>query len=180
MSFFSKLFKNSPAAIKPESIDADLILRAPVNGTILPLKEVPNVVISEKLIGDGIAFIPDNNQILAPCDGIITRLISSNNGFAIRSVNGIEIYITCGLGSRRYVGEGFTAHKKVGDEVKAGELVLSFDMATVSKTLSSNVVSVIVIKSSASIAKVTAASGQATAGQTQCVWVELDSEVHAE
>lgn len=156
--------------------DADLELIAPVSGSLLPLADVPDLVISECIVGDGIAIIPENQEILAPCDGIISRLLSSNNAFAIRSQCGVEIYVTCGVGTKRFAGDGFEAVVKNGDKVKKGDVIIKFDMSRANATLKSTVTSIIVVKSSANIAKVAVASGKATAGETACAWVALNHD----
>ena len=51
--------------------------------------------------------------------GLFQRILSSNNAFpAIRTSCGIEVYVTCGIGTRRFTGEGFGSNVKNGDRVK--------------------------------------------------------------
>ncbi len=173
MGILSMLFgKRDAVSVARE--DADLELIAPVSGSLLPLSDVPDLVISECIVGDGVAIIPENQEILAPCDGIISRLLSSQNAFAIRSNCGVEIYVTCGVGTRRFSGEGFEAQIKNGDKVKKGDVIIKFDMSKASSNLKSTITSIIVVKSSADIAKVAAASGKVIAGESPCAWVALN------
>lgn len=173
MGLLSMLFgKHDVSKVARE--DADLELIAPISGTLLPLSEVPDLVISECIVGDGVAIVPESQEILAPCDGIITRIISSNNAFAIRSDCGVEVYVTCGIGTKRFVGEGFHAHVKSGDTVKQGQTIISVDLNKAMSNLQSSVTSLIVVKSSADIAKVATATGEAKAGETPCTWVALN------
>ena len=42
---------------------ADLTILAPVSGVILPIEDVPDVVFSEKIIGDGVASLYLNDEL---------------------------------------------------------------------------------------------------------------------
>ena len=173
--FFFSFFKKQDDFSQEAKNDADLELYAPVNGTIISLDDVPDLVISEKLIGEGIAFIPKSDYLVAPCDGTITRLIASNNAYAIRSESGIEIYVTYGIGTDSFTGKGLSSHVKVGDRVKTGDRIISINEKESTEALESNVTSMIAIKTSADIAKVIVSSGNCEAGKTPCAWVILKS-----
>ncbi len=170
MSFLSHLFRSTPS-----EEDADLVLYAPLNGTLLPLSEVPDVVISERVVGDGVALIPDSETILAPCDGTVSRLLATNTAFSVRTAQGLEIYVSFGIGSIDFQGEGFTARAQPGQQVQRGDPIIQVDMSLLSKRLKSTVTSMIVVRTSGQIDKVTAGSGKVVAGVTPCAWVTLKS-----
>lgn len=172
MGFFSFLKKESSYdenAVK----DAALQLSAPISGTAIPLEEVPDLVISEKVIGDGIAISPNSSTLLAPCDGVITRIIASNNAFAVRAKSGVEVYVTCGIGANSFTGLGFKALVSLGDSVEAGTPVIEIDMDTASKNLESTVTSMIVIKASAKVSKVVSPFKKVEAGKA-CSFIFLE------
>ncbi len=171
MSFLSHLFQSFTS-----DENADLVLLAPISGTLVPITEVPDVVISEKVVGDGVAILPIGNKILAPCDGIITRLISTNSAFAIKSDIGVEIYVNFGVGTLDLAGDGFTSHIKLGDRVKKGDLIISVDLNEIENKIKSTITSIIAINSSANIQKVVSASGKSKHGETPCMWIHLDKE----
>ncbi len=171
-SFFSKNNDEFDEAKK----EADLELLAPVSGTLVTLGEVPDLVISEKLIGDGIAIIPDDSQILAPCSGIISRLVASNNAFAIRTESGVEVYVTFGIGTSNFSGVGLSSNVGIGDKVTTGTPIINIDLNNVSEQLESTITSMIVVNSSAKIAKVISSSGRVIAGKSPCTWVILEDD----
>lgn len=175
MGLLSKLFNlgSSSSSQSETNINADVTLCAPVTGTLLPLEEVPDIVISEKVMGDGVAIVPEGELITAPCDGVITRLLPTKNAFAVRHESGLEIYVSFGLESMEVLGEGFTAKAAIGDEVKCGDTILQVDSSFLSSKLKSLLTSMIVIKSSGKIDKVTAASGKCQAGTSPVVWISL-------
>lgn len=45
---------------------------------IIPLSEVPDKVFSEKMMGDGIGFVPDSGEIVAPFDGTVKTIFLQN------------------------------------------------------------------------------------------------------
>lgn len=51
-----------------------LELRAPLDGVILPLEQIPDPVFSQKMVGDGPSIDPLSQLLLAPCDGTVTQL----------------------------------------------------------------------------------------------------------
>lgn len=171
MSLFSYLFHSTPS-----EDDADLILYAPVNGHLVPLSEVPDVVISEHVVGEGVAFIPESDTILAPCDGTVSRLLATHHAFSIRDPHNLEIYVSFGIGAMDLGGEGMQALVNVGDPVKKGDPILHIDLARVASKVKSTATSLIVVRSSGPIDKVTAATGNAKAGTTPCLWVRLQHE----
>ena len=172
MSFLSKLFSFSSGSNQSNE-EADLELLSPVTGALINIDDVPDPVICERIVGDGCALIPENDSLVAPCDGVICRLLTSNSAFAIKSECGAEIYVKFGIGTDFFSGIGFTALKKIGDSVKAGEEIIKIDMQKIADSIKTTAVSMIAIKSTADIDRVTCAGGNAIAGQTPCMWLFL-------
>ena len=176
MGLFS-FFKHKDTITEDAKNEADLELVAPVSGSIITLKEVPDLVISEKLMGDGVAIVPTDNKVVAPCSGVISRFIASNNAFAVRNnETGVEVYVTCGIGTNSFNGVGFTPKLHLGDTVAKGDIVFTVNFDEVNEQLESTVTSMIVINSSAKIARVISTSGEATAGVSAISWVILQTE----
>ncbi len=176
MLWLKKLFSHSSMNARNPAEEADLELLAPVSGTVLSLDDVPDPVICERIAGDGCAFIPEGNTIKAPCDGMLVRLLPSNTAFCIKSKLGPEIYVRFGIGTDYFSGEGFEAVKKTGDEVKAGDDIITFDLSQAAPAFMTTATSMIALKSSAAIARVTVSSGKALAGQTGCMWIFLKKD----
>ena len=127
MGLLSQLLKHVHSAsneaadsARDADIKADVTLCAPVTGTLLPLEEVPDIVISEKVMGEGVAVVPESETIVAPCDGVISRLLPTNNAFAVRMPDGLEIYVTFYTGRERPGTE--PVWWKISKEVWYGEM----------------------------------------------------------
>ena len=72
------------------------ILKAFTSGKIIPITEVPDEVFAQKMMGDGIAIYPDNNIIVAPCDGKITAIMeNTEHAVGITLANGVRIINSC-------------------------------------------------------------------------------------
>ncbi len=103
-----------------------LLLFAPVKGKVVDITNVPDVVFSNKMLGDGLGIEPDGNVITAPCDGTIILVAKTLHAVAIEA-KGVEILIHVGIDTVMLDGQGFTSHVNVGDIVKQGDALLTFD-----------------------------------------------------
>lgn len=101
---------------------------APVSGEIVPIEKVPDVVFAEKIVGDGIAIQPKGKHIVAPINGTIGKIFETNHAFSIESPQGLELFVHFGVGTVELRGNGFTRLAEEGQEVKAGEPILEFDL----------------------------------------------------
>ena len=170
MGFLTSIFQSASGQPK-----GDITLYAPLSGTLVPLSEVPDIVVSEKVVGDGIAIHPSSATVTAPCDGTISRMLASSSAFTIREAHGIEIYVTFGIGSYELAGEGFTALVGVGDAVSRGDAVLEVALDTVGERIRSLISPMIVVASSGDIEKVSSAAGKCEAGTTPITWITLSA-----
>ncbi|WP_076411259.1 PTS glucose transporter subunit IIA [Shewanella sp. UCD-KL12] len=101
---------------------------APVSGEIVPIEKVPDVVFAEKIVGDGLAIKPKGKQIVAPIDGTIGKIFETNHAFSIESPQGLELFVHFGVGTVELRGNGFKRLAEEGQEVKAGQPILEFDL----------------------------------------------------
>ena len=101
---------------------------SPLTGTAVPLDEVPDPVFSQKIIGDGIAILPQDGRLLSPVDGEVVSVAETLHAYGLRSEDGIEVMVHFGLETVSLKGECFTCHVKPGDTVKAGSLLAEADI----------------------------------------------------
>lgn len=104
------------------------VILAPVEGKAVPLKEVSDPTFSQEILGKGAAIIPAKGRVVAPADGTLTVFFETKHAVSISADNGAEIIVHVGLDTVNLKGEHYTAFKKQGDRVKAGDLLLTFDM----------------------------------------------------
>ncbi len=104
-----------------------LQIYAPVNGQIVPLDQVPDPVFSEKMMGEGIAIMPDKGNIHAPIEGTVVLVSDTKHAIGLRSNDGTEILIHIGLETVSLKGKGFTVLVKAGDKVSVGQSLIEVD-----------------------------------------------------
>ena len=105
-----------------------LELYSPLNGTVIALSEVPDMVFSSKMLGDGAAILPVNGKIYAPVDGTLTTIAETKHAFGFETEAGYEVLVHFGLETVALQGTPFVVRAKVGDKVKKGELIAEADM----------------------------------------------------
>jgi len=54
-------------------------INSPIIGEVKLLSDVPDDVFANKLMGEGIAIIPNDNHVYAPCAGKILRYLINQN-----------------------------------------------------------------------------------------------------
>jgi len=102
-------------------------LVSPLDGTVVPLSQVPDPVFSEHMLGNGLALLPTTQTVFAPFDGTITNINPASHALLITH-NNIELLIHVGLESVALKGEGFKLFVQKGQSVTAGQKLLSFDL----------------------------------------------------
>ena len=106
----------------------DKYLKAFTSGKIIPITEVPDEVFAQKMMGDGIAIYPDNNIIVAPCDGKITAIMeNTEHAVGITLANGVELLIHVGLDTVNLTEKIFSVKVAKESYVHTGEELITFD-----------------------------------------------------
>lgn len=133
--------------------DEGEILLAPMNGTFLAVQEVPDPTFAEEMLGPGVAIMPTEGKLYAPADGVMTLVFDTLHAVAMTTTDGAELLFHIGLDTVKEQGEGFTAHIKVDDKVKAGDLLVSFDLAAL-KEKGYNLITPMILTNKSDFAKV--------------------------
>lgn len=107
------------------------ILVSPVEGKVIDLGKVNDELFASKTLGDGVAIIPTNGNLYAPCDSEVVMLFETKHAIGLRT-NGAEILIHIGINTVSMNGDGFKTFVKTGDNVKEGDLLIQFDLDKIS------------------------------------------------
>ena len=105
------------------------VVYAPLTGKAVPLEQVPDPVFSEKVLGDGVAIIPEDGRIVSPVDGQIESVAETGHAYGFSTEDGLELLVHVGLETVSLKGECFKVHVKERDQVKKGDLVAEVDLA---------------------------------------------------
>ncbi|MBA5252880.1 beta-glucoside-specific PTS transporter subunit IIABC [Enterococcus hirae] len=119
-------------------------LKSPLSGKVLPLSDVPDKVFSSGAMGKGLAIDPEKGELIAPADGEITTIFPTGHAVALTTKDGIEILMHIGMDTVELEGQGFETFVKQGDQVKAGDLLVRFDIEAI-KAAGYSVITPIVI-----------------------------------
>lgn len=122
-------------------------LYAPLNGEVVPLAEVPDETFASGILGLGFAVKPSKPCVYAPFDGTVIQTMESRHALGLLSKDGMEVLIHVGIDTVDMNGEGFDLKCKEGDEVKRGQLLLSFDPEAIKKAGHPDITVVVVTNS---------------------------------
>ncbi|MDG6882035.1 Glucose-specific phosphotransferase enzyme IIA component [Phocoenobacter uteri] len=159
MGLLDKLFGSK----KPETKEVKIY--APLTGEIVSLEDVPDVVFSEKIVGDGVAIRPAGDTLVAPVNGTIGKIFETNHAFSIESEEGVELFVHFGVDTVELKGEGFTRIATEGQKVKVGEPIIKYDLAVLEEKAKS-VLTPVVISNMDEISNLVKKSGSVVEGET--------------
>ncbi|WP_419749936.1 glucose PTS transporter subunit IIA [Terrisporobacter petrolearius] len=113
---------------KENKVENNSIIVAPIEGNAIYLEEVGDGVFSEGMLGKGVAIEPAVGRAVSPVDGVVSTIFDTKHAVGLTSDNGVEVLIHIGLDTVKLNGKYFTTHVKAGDRVKAGDLLVEFDI----------------------------------------------------
>lgn len=106
----------------------ELVLTAPMTGTLLAMEAIPDQVFSARMVGDGFAVAPTDGQVVAPCAGTVTQIFPTSHAIGLETPEGLEILIHVGIDTVELKGEGFTRLIQAGEKVEPGTPLLSVEL----------------------------------------------------
>ena len=114
----------------------------PVPGKVIPMEEIPDDTFAAGILGQGIGVEPSEDVVVAPFDGTVTMVFDTKHAVTLEG-NGMEMLIHVGIDTVGMGGDGFETFVKDGDEVKAGQKLLTFSSDKIKAAGHSNTVAVI-------------------------------------
>lgn len=113
-----------PAAVQAETEET---LYAFVPGELIGIEKVKDPTFAEKVLGDGVAIIPDEDRICAPADCEVEMVTDTKHAVGLRTKAGNGLLIHAGIDTVNLEGRYFTLHVAEGQQVKKGDCILEFD-----------------------------------------------------
>ena len=103
-------------------------LKAVEDGRTIPMDEV-----NDQTLGPGIAIVPSNGTVVSPINGTIATVMDTKHAVCIQGEDGLELIVHAGLDTVELNGKYYQTYKEIGDQVKAGDVLLEFDLEEITK-----------------------------------------------
>ena len=108
-------------------------LKAVEDGRTIPMDEVNDQTFAQELLGPGIAIVPSNGTVVSPINGTIATVMDTKHAVCIQGEDGLELIVHAGLDTVELNGKYYQTYKEIGDQVKAGDVLLEFDLDEITK-----------------------------------------------
>ena len=102
-------------------------LAAVADGLCSPLEEVKDPAFAGKSLGEGVAFVPEDGEIVAPCDGKLSLVTPTLHAFGMECADGLQLMVHIGIDTVALNGEGFEKLAEAGGMVKKGQPIIRFN-----------------------------------------------------
>ena len=106
-------------------------LYAPIQGTIVPRNEIPDDTFAAGVLGNGVGIDPEEGVVVAPFDGEISSVTDTKHAIGITGPADMEVLIHVGVDTVNMKGDGFELLVEEGQKVKAGQKLMTFDIAKI-------------------------------------------------
>ncbi len=114
-------------SLKTETVKEKQRIQAPVQGQLVSLDQINDEVFASQQMGKTLAIYPTEEQIVSPGNGQVTALYPTHHAIGLKLDNGAEILLHIGINTVELKGRGFETFVKVGERVRLGQKLLSFD-----------------------------------------------------
>lgn len=139
---------------------------SPLPGRLIPLDEVPDPVFAKGLVGGGAAVVPDDDAgvltAVAPLDGRVIKVMP--HAYIVQHASGPAVLVHVGIDTVGLKGEGFTVLAQKGDQVRAGDPMITVDVTLVRSKDLSMCSPVVILDSPADAIEPPASGGRVEAG----------------
>lgn len=105
-----------------------IIIYSPLKGKLVSIESVSDPVFSEKMLGDGVAILPEDGKVLAPASGVISALPASGHAFGMILARGVELLVHVGIDTVDMDGLGFNLLVAKDQCVEVGQCVIDFSI----------------------------------------------------
>ena len=152
-------------------------IASPLEGWAMPLDKVPDPVFKDRMLGDGFAVDPTTGRLLSPGTGTVLSVHSAGHAVTLELDEGPVLLIHIGIDTVGLGGTGFKAAVSTGERVKAGDLMIEFDLDLIARRAASLATPVIVTNAEAFRIASVAPEGPVSAGD---MLLSLEPVDHAE
>lgn len=134
-----------------EKKEGEVICRilSPITGNLIAREEIPDPIFAGGVLGDGVGIEPEVGEVVAPFAGTVASTTDTLHAIGLTGPGGVEMLIHVGIDTVNMKGEGFRLLVKMGDQVEAGQKLLTFDIEAIRRAGYSPTTAVLVANSAA-------------------------------
>lgn len=111
----------------------EILLHSPLKGEVIALNQVEDPTFSSGMVGKGIAVIPTEGVLYAPCNATISVVYDTKHAIGMISEDGVEILLHVGLDTVELEGKFFEALVEADQLVQQGQPLLNFSIDEIVK-----------------------------------------------
>lgn len=104
------------------------IIGSPLAGELVTQNDIEDQVFASGAMGKAIAVNPIEGAVYAPANATVTTIFPTGHAIGLTTDNGTEVLIHIGLDTVELNGEGFEKLVETGDQVQAGQKLITFDI----------------------------------------------------
>lgn len=112
---------------------ADAVVYSPMDGKVISLAEIEDGVFSEGMLGEGIAVLPENGNVVAPFDGEVQMVYDTKHALGLVSDDGVELLIHVGIDTVKLEGKHYDVKVTDSQKIKKGDLLAVVDIEGIEK-----------------------------------------------
>ncbi|WP_342387848.1 PTS beta-glucoside transporter subunit IIBCA [Salinicoccus bachuensis] len=105
----------------------DLQFAATTDGELLSLGSVNDPVFSQRMMGEGYAVEPKNDEIYSPVSGTVTMITDTRHAIGIETDDGVEVLVHMGIDTVNLKENVFKIHVTEGQKVSRNEKIADMD-----------------------------------------------------
>ena len=128
------------------------------------------------MVGDGIAIIPDDGEVVARFKGEVVSVFPTKHAIGLKNEAGVEVLIHIGLETVALKGEGFQTHVEQGDKVELGQRLITFDLKTIEKKAKHMIIPIIMTNSKSFPALEKVGEQKVLRGESPVLFITTDDE----
>lgn len=133
MKLFRSLQKNGNDKGNIKIHAEQFCVYAPMEGITIKLTDFPDDVFAQGILGKGIGILPAVGEVRAPFDGTVFNVSETLHAISLISNDGMELIIHVGIDTVNLNGKGFVKITENGSLVKAGDLLMEFNIKQIEK-----------------------------------------------
>lgn len=104
---------------------------SPVKGKVRPLWEADDEAFASGALGKGVMIEPEEGVVRAPFDAKVAALFPTNHAIGLVSDSGAEVMIHVGIDTVQLEGKYFETFTAQESRVKAGDVLIKFNMKAI-------------------------------------------------